>query len=286
MSNRRDHEPVSDEDLVAYIDGLIEEEDASWLEREVNMDKALAARLDLLRRGDRPFTQAYDLLLHEAPNERLKRILKLVKEPPPPPAAEPEPEPPVQAMQSVGKEPWGGWRVLAAAAALLAMFAGGLVTSRFVPLPGEQPQSAGEAQAQGWRAAVAYYQTLYVKETLENESQDAHAQSANLRAALARVGLDLSVEMVSAGPFQFKRAAVLNYKGKPLVQVAYLFNGETPVSFCIINSAKPARGAMAEQREGLNIVHWRSGKHSFMIIGDVPHEDLNRIAHQLRQQLS
>ena len=286
MSNWRDHEPVSEEDLVAYLDGLLEEEDTGRVEREVNMDRALAARLDLLRRGDRPFAQAYDLLLHEAPNKRLKQILKLVKEPPPPPAAEPEPEPPVQVMQTVDKEPWRGWRVLAGAAALLAVFAGGLVSSRFVSLPGEPPQIAGEAQAQGWRAAVAYYQTLYVKQTLENESQDAQAQSANLRAALSHVGLDLSVEKVSAGPLQFKRAAVLNYKGKQLVQLAYLFNGDTPVSFCIINSRKPARGAIAEQREGLNIVHWRSEKHGFMVIGDVPHKELNRIAHKLRQQLS
>ncbi|MFQ5625615.1 MAG: anti-sigma factor, partial [Methyloligellaceae bacterium] len=64
------------------------------------------------------------------------------------------------------------------------------------------------------------------------------------------------------------------------------FNGETPLSLCIINSGKPARGAIAERREGLNIVHWSSGKHGFMVIGDVPHKDLNRIAHKLRRQLS
>jgi len=286
MSNWRDHEPVSDEDLVAYLDGLLEEEDTGRVEREVNMDRALAARLDLLRRGDRPFAQAYDLLLHEAPNKRLKQILKLVKEPPPPPAAEPEPEPPVQVMQTVDKEPWRGWRVLAGAAALLAVFAGGLVTSRFVPLPGELPQIARKAEVQGWRATVAYYQTLFVKETLENENRDAQAQSANLRTALSYVGLDLSVEKVSLSLLHFKRAAVLNFKGKPLVQVAYLFKGGTPVSLCIINSGKPAQGVMAERREGLNIVHWRNGKHGFMVIGDVPHEDLNAIAQTLRQQLS
>lgn len=286
MSNWRDQDPVTDEDLVAYLDGKLEKEDAELLEREVNMDRALEGRLDLLRRGDRPFAKAYDLLLKDAPNKRLKQILKLVKDPPPPPVRKPEPEPIAARSQEVYREPWGGWRVLAAAVAVLAVFAGGLVTSRFVTLPGELPQIASDPAAQGWRATVAYYQALFVKETLTQASADAQAQSANLRAALAHVGLELSVEKVSIEPLQFKRAEVLNFKGKPLVQVAYLFNGDTPVSFCIIRSEKPAHGVMAERREGLNIAHWRSDDFGFMVIGDVPQKDLNAIAQKLKQQLS
>lgn len=278
MSNWRDSEPVTDAGLVTYLDGLLGAEDAGWLEREVKLDRALDARLDLLRRGDRPFAQAYDLLLREAPEKRLKQILKLAAEPPPVAEPAPEPEP--------ARGTWGVWRMLAAAVALLAVFSAGLVASRFVPLPGELPQIARPAEMQGWRATVAYYQKLFVKETLANENRDAQAQAANLRAALSHVGLDLNVAKVSVAPLQFKRAAVLNFKGKSLVQVAYLFKGETPVSLCIIASGKPAQGVMAERREGLNIVHWRSGKHGFMVIGDVPHEDLNKIAQTLRQRLS
>lgn len=289
MNNWRDQEPVTDEDLVAYLDGKFEKEDAEWVEREINMDRALDERLDMLRRGDRPFAKAYDLLLKDAPNKRLKQILKLVKDPPPPPPVkkpEPAPEPVAAQGEEVHAEPWGGWRVLAAAMALLAVFAGGLVTSRFIPLPGELPQIASEPAAQGWRATVAYYQTLFVKETLAQASGNAQAQAANLRAALAHVGLDLSVGKVSVSPLQFKRAEVLNFKGKPLVQMAYLFNGDIPVSFCIIRSGKPAHGVMAERREDLNIAHWRSEEFGFMVIGDVPQKDLNRIAQKLKQQLS
>ena len=116
MSKWRDHEPVTDADLVTYLDGLLGEEDAGWLEREAKLDPALDARLDLLRRGDRPFAQAYDFLLHEAPEKRLNQILKLAKEPPPPPVA--EPEPPEQPEPDAARGAWSGWRLLAAAAAL------------------------------------------------------------------------------------------------------------------------------------------------------------------------
>ena len=70
------------------------------------------------------------------------------------------------------------------------------------------------------------------------------------------------------------------------MQVAYLYNGKTPVSFCIIRGRKPAFDVREEQREGLNIAHWRSSEYGFMVIGDVPQKDLNRIARQLKRQLS
>ena len=287
MSNWRDHGPVTDEDLVAYLDGKLVGEEAEYLEREVNRDRALDARLELMRRGERDFAQAYDLLLDDAPGKRLKQILKLAIDPPPPPVEEPEPPVPLEVpAPRAPREPWGGWRMLAAATVLLAVFSGGLVASRFVKLPGELPQIASEPRALGWRATVAYYQTLFVKETLENAAGDAQAQSANLRAALGSVGLDLSVDKVSVGQLQFKRAEVLSFRGKPLVQVAYLYKGETPVSFCIIKSAKPAQEVMAERREGMNIAHWRSSAYGFMVIGDVPAEALDDIAKTLKQRLS
>lgn len=288
MSNWRDHGPVTEEDLVAYLDGMLEGEEAEYIEREVKMDRGLDARLELLRSGMRPFDEAYDLLLHEAPNKRLKQILKLAKEPPPPPVEEPEPEAePVSAqVEVVSQEPWRGWRKLAAGLAFFAVFAAGLVTSRFVEIPGVPPQVARAPAVKGWRAAVAEYQALFVKETLAQAGEDAQVQSANLRAALAHVGLNLSVPQVSVDPLEFKRAEVLNFKGKPLVQMAYLFNGDTPVSFCIIKSGKPAHGVKSEKRLGLNIVHWRSKDYGFMVIGDMPDKQLGEIARKLKQQLS
>lgn len=288
MSNWRDHGPVTDEDLVAYLDGMLESDEAEYVEREVKMDRGLDARLELLRSGMRPFDEAYDLLLHEAPNKRLKQILKLAKEPPPPQVEEPEPDPEPVGTQAeiVCQEPWGGWRRLAAGLAFFAVFAAGLITSRFVELPGVQPRIVHEPAAQGWRAMVAYYQTLFVKETLENAATDPQTQSANLRAALSHIGLDLSVPQVSVDPLAFKRAEILKFKGKPLVQIAYLFDGKTPVSFCIIKSGKPAHGVMSERREGLNIVHWRSKDYGFMVIGDMPGKALGEIARKLKQQLS
>ncbi len=294
MINWRDHGPVTDEDLVAYLDGQLEGELSDYVEREVKMDRGLDSRMEVLRQGMRPFDESYDMLLYEAPKKRLKKILQLALEPPPPPVEEPEPEPEPEPVpepsrtqvEEVSKEPWDGWRKLAAALVFFAVFSAGFISSRFVNLPGELPQLAQAPTVRGWRAAVAEYQALFVKETLAQASLDEQAQSANLRAALSHLGLELSMARISVAPMEFKRAEVLNFKGKPLVQMAYLMHGDKPVSFCIIKSAKPVQDMKSERREGLNIVHWHSKDHGYMIIGDVPDKELGAIARKLKQQMS
>lgn len=289
MTDRRDYGPITDEDLVAYLDGMLDDESTEHVERELAKDRALEERLGLLRAGERPFAEAFGLLLKQAPNRRLEDILDRALNPP-----EPEPEPirpePTVAAQDAGPStgcsgPWGGWRVLAAAAVLLAVFAGGVLTSRLIP--GFGPQVASLPDNKGWRAAVAEYQSLFVKATLENSAYDWKAQEANLGRALSHVGLKLDLDRVTVAPLDFKYAGILQFKGKPLVQLAYLYNKNSPVSFCIIRNGKPEdHGIMAEQRLGLNISHWQAGGYGYMVIGDVPQQAINEIAQALKARLS
>ncbi|MDA7947397.1 MAG: hypothetical protein MPJ78_07955 [Hyphomicrobiaceae bacterium] len=290
MSNWRDQGPVTDEQLVAYLDGMLDDDTAANVEREVKLDRKLEARLDLLRRGDRQFEEAYGALLTEAPEKKLQEILKRVKEPPPevvpPELTRPAPRV-VGGPAQIRSEPWGGWRVLAAAIVLLAVFAGGLFSSRLLELPGSQPQMASDTWTKkGWRAAVAEYQSLFITQTLENTGKDAQQRAEGMRAVSEYLGLDLTAEKVTVGPLQLKRANVLKFGGKKLVQVAYLADGKTPVSFCIIKGKRKPHDLKQEQRLGLNIVYWDSDDFGFMVIGDVPKSELDRIARTLQQRVS
>ena len=291
MSNWRDHGPVTDEDLVAYLDGMLEDELADYVEGEVRSDRDLNARLELLRDGERPFEEAYDLLLREAPQKRLKQILKLAKEPPPTPAEEFEMERPAARATGMAtgarREPWVGWRMLAAAAVLIAVFAGGLYANRLIQVPGQKQQAAGDSWSKkGWRAAVAEYQSLFITQTLQSAGGDEQKQVASMRAASNYLGIDLTADKVTVAPLELKRADVLKFAGKPLVQVAYLANGKTPVSFCIIKGKRKPHELAQEQRLGLNIVYWDTDDFGFMVIGDVPKDQLDEIARKLRRQVS
>jgi len=287
MTNNRDYGPITDEDLVAYLDGMLDDESTEHVAREVAKDRSLDARLALLKKGDRPFADAFDLLLKEAPAKKLEQVLDQALNPPPPPVEDPvlASAPDAVASTPVRKEPWGGWRMLAAAAVLLAVFSAGVFTTRFVPALG--PQVASLPGQKGWRAAVADYQSLFVKATLENAGRDWNAQEENLRSAMTHVGLDLDVQKVTVPLLNLKYAGILEFKGKPLVQMAYLYNQRTPVSFCIIRNGKPAdHDVVAEQRLGLNIAHWQANGYGYMVIGDVPKQAVDEIARELKARQS
>lgn len=287
MTNSRDYGPITDEDLVAYIDGMLDDESTEHLERELAKDRALEERLALLKAGDRPFAESFNLLLKEAPRKRLEDILDRALNPPQPVPEIPAQTTPVRdARPAAGRaRPWGGWRMLAAAAVAMAIFAGGVLTARLIPVPGIKVASLPAQK--GWRAAVAEYQSLFVKATLESSAHDWKAQEENLGRALTHVGMKLDLEKVTVSPLDFKYAGILEFKGKPLVQLAYLYDKQTPVSFCIIRNGKPEdHGILAEQRLGLNISHWQAGGYGFMVIGDVPQQAVDEIARALKSRLS
>lgn len=309
MNGTREYGPITDADLLAYLDGMLDDESTEHVEREVAKDRDLDARLELLRAGERPFAETFDALLAQAPGERLDEILHRAKNPPPPVEAienleeedlegDPEPDPvlapatgpapqarsrPVRRV-ATRQEPWRGWRMLAAAAILLAVFAAGIFSGRFVP--GLGPEVASIPGERGWRTAVAEYQALFVKATLEQTDHDREEQEENLDIALSYIGLKFDVARISTRLLDFKYAGVLNFKGKPLVQMSYLYDKHIPVSLCIIRNGKPAHGLMSEQQLGMSIAHWQSDGYGFMVIGDIPADAVNDIARQLKAKLS
>lgn len=290
MSSRQDYGPISDEDLVAYLDGMLDDDSTEYVEHEVTKDRALETRLEMLRAGERPFVEAFETVLREAPTRKLNQILDQTLNPPPPPVELPYPVRITADEESAGvvarpgapKEPWRGWRLFAAVAILLAVFVAGLLASRFMmglpigPGSGEQP----------WRAAVANYQALLVKQTLEHAGGRSGSREAGLRAALSRVGLQLPVSGLTIPPLELQYASILNFGGQPFAQIAYLHNGTTPVSLCIIRRAKPPHGILPEQRNGLNIAYWQNGSHGFVVVGALPADTIAEIARQLRARLS
>jgi anti-sigma factor RsiW len=64
-----------------------------------------------------------------------------------------------------------------------------------------------------------------------------------------------------------------------------LHGGVTPVAFCITPDGAPDAGLASETREGLPIVHWAKNGMSYMVIGDIPNEQLVGMAEALRSQL-
>lgn len=263
----------SDEELVAFLDGELPLENRRRVNGVLASSAEARRRLESLRNGDRPFREAFDLLAHEAPMDRLSAMLRRADSDVRPDSKAAAPAPATDNRAGMA----------AAAAILLALaggFAGGMLfrpTDASVPAP----QAAAEPAPRGWRQAVADYQSLFTTDSLTPYQ----GGDSGLELASAKVGLPLEKLAGDTGDLNFRRVQVLNFNGKPLAQFAYLSADGTPVSLCIIRSGNKSAPADFETRNQLGIVHWIANGFGYMVIGDMPRERLQDVAEQFRLRL-
>jgi anti-sigma factor RsiW len=277
MTGAADMPLPSDEQLVAYLDGELPLEARGEVNRVLGASAEARDRLEYLRAGDRPFADALDSLLANAPVEKLTASLGFQT-----PAAQPEVVAPQHSV---------GWAPMAAAAAVLVALFGGFLGGMVAPVleqptelalvEEEEPEEEPVVAERGWRQAVADYQILFTNDSLSPY------QGGDSGLALANAALGIPLDQIASDVegLNFRRVQLLQFKNKVLVQVAYLSHTGKPVSFCVIASGKPEQAVEIEKRNGLEIVHWILAGYGFMVIGDVPPGELEVIASDLKARI-
>jgi hypothetical protein len=247
-----------DEELTAYLDGELGVAERVALEELLGKNPALAARLEQLRSGGRPFVEAFAPLLRSAPTERLNALLSGAEAPP-------------QRSR---------FRAMLAAAGLVLFIAGGGVgyaISILQPPPIAQPN---------WRQTVAEYMSLYVPDTLAGIPENRDAQAAQLKSLSEKIGVELDPDIVALPDRPLKVGIFLNFRNRPLAEILYLSPTEGPFAFCIIVNDRPDEEMKFEQREGYNIVYWAKNGRGYMVIGKTPRERLEALASDLASRIS
>jgi anti-sigma factor RsiW len=276
-----DNIDLSNERLVAYIDGEVSASEREAMDRALQNDTKARERLNILSLGNRPFSEAFDLLLDAAPDDRLQAMLADIvgRGASPVPGSEDKTVVPLRSRHPA-RSGFALWQMAAAAAILALVFAGGMFAGGLF----EDRQQVAEKV--GWREAAARYVSLFSKETLEGMPADPQQRQANLKQIETSLGLSLSGERIASASLSFEGSQLLQIEGKPLAQIAYLRDGRTPVALCITRTAMPTVGPATEQRYGLNVVHWVANGYGFMVIGKVPESDLAKIAADFRGRFS
>jgi anti-sigma factor RsiW len=282
-----DNIDLSNERLVAYIDGELGEAEHELISRALTRDAEARQRLEVLKRGSRPFGDAFDLLLDAAPDDRLQAMFNdiLRKSARPSPISRPVLDDTNTIVpMNLRRNADGGvplWQLAVAATILALVFTGGLAAGGFFNKTLQVTE-----QKRGWREAAAQYVALFSKETLEYMPTDPQQRQANLRQLETVMGLKLSADRIADPALSFQGSQLLQLDGKPLAQIAYLRNGETPVALCITRTSNGPATPVREQRHGLNIIHWVANGYGFMVIGAVPEPELEQIANNIRTRFS
>ena len=261
-------ETPNDEMLVAHIDGELEAAEHAAVEAAISADPDVAARYEILCRSRLPYAESFELLLRQAPIEKLEARLA---------AASSMPD-----MRSRQQQTTIGRRGLIAAA--LGCLVTGIALDRaFIAV---NSQTVADDAGADWRAEVAEYLALYTPETLRNMTIDAPKREAQLRHASERLGLQLDPFAMNLGRLEMRRTQILEYDGKPLGQIMYLDPEHGPVALCIIASTGGPTRMHTEQRAGLNLVYWSSDTHAFVMAARNPVADLHARAQEIRYELA
>ncbi len=154
--------------------------------------------------------------------------------------------------------------------ALVASFLVGMVVTTLVPPSGAPSDPPAKA---GWIETIASYQSLYVTDTLDTEPQSLQARDAVFAKAeeTFNVSLEPAVELTGVA---FKRAQILGFRGKTLLQMAYLAEDGTPMALCLIKTDNPDRGTKAVEMFDMAGISWVKDGVGYFLIGG---EDSQRI---------
>lgn len=254
--------PLMDEDLTAFLDGEASPELSTRIEAELAQSTALQDRLALLDAGMAGLREDWARVMDLAP-------------------VTPDVEGAVAAATGPGVAPgrfWSGAAMGAMAAAVAAAALWFVVAAPQGPAvhPGGVDVAAADPMIEAWHHEVAAYHALYTEQTLAAETTSA-ARAAQLETLSQVIGRDLTV-LPDVAPLTYRRAQPLGFKGKPLIQIAFLAEGGIPMALCIVQNGRGADALRSTEIQGMAATAWADENHRFLLIGGTDPEVITKAA--------
>ncbi len=218
--------------LTAYLDGELPAVDTQAIDAALKQQPELQARLESLSIPVDALKSAFDGMLESAPEM-----------------------PPIEASSGSSLAgPVARITGLAAALVIGVVLGSGVFQQKQTP-----------AGIDGWMEYVAAYQALYVTDTLDVPGFV--ADKTTLDRLSNRLGVELNVAD-AASTLEFKRAQVLGFEGRDLIQIAYLAEGGVPVALCLIQSDRTGSSdPQLGELEGMQAASWHADGVEFLLIG-------------------
>jgi len=249
---------LSDELLVAYVDGQLARKQTRAVEKVLDQDDILAARVEALKHAHARLEAAFEAVLAGEEAE-------------------------VSAASAPAQEglviPWGVARTAFAGLGLVAALA--LAVAGY-GWPLSLPNLLQTApKAAGWQEETVRAQALLSRDSLE-VGLESQANYDLVAFQLAHIlGAGLKFPNLDAQGFRFKRAQVLRYGDAPLVQILYLGTKGGPLALY----AKRGEGTetlMPGRYGAINTVAWAEDGVSYLLAGDVEDALLMRTATRIK----
>jgi anti-sigma factor RsiW len=251
---------IDESTLRAYVDSELPREQREQVETALANNPQLQEQVSALRASCLPYRAAFEMQKLPPMPESLSRQ--------------------VAAWSSVpnGSRPSGLTRRhwAAAGAALAASFAAGLV----MPTPwrrGEPPA----AEVASWVDAVAKYQAMYVRDTVDASVDDPVRARTVLASFAGQAPAAVAVPDLRDAGLAFKRVQRLGFGDKPLLQMVFLPAVGKPAALCVLPMQDGDVPLNVRRLEGLAVAAWQTGGLAYVFAADMTVAQASVIAEKL-----
>jgi anti-sigma factor RsiW len=258
--------------LRAYVDGELSPLDRNSVELAIEHSEELRSQLFQLRASCLPYRAAFDSeVIPEMPKALQQQLAALSAVAAAPPHSSPK---------RLANDSWLNSRFALAASFLI----GALVALAFGSIWVKSNPFGTETAS--WVNAIASYQALYVRDTVDRAADSADRAGKVIRDFEVETRAKLVVPDLATEGFEFKRIQRLGIRvadsEKPLIQMAYLPTKGKPGALCVLYTAGDGDIPVKAQRlENLSVVTWKRGKLSYVLAVDLPLEQAATIGAKL-----
>ncbi|MCE9730166.1 anti-sigma factor [Pectobacterium sp. IFB5596] len=259
--------PYSDEAIVAWLDGEMNEADAQRFKTLLEGDEQLAERTAELMKSQLDFEEAFAPLLDKAPEAKMQARLEAL----------------VTTAPILGKpSSHAGISRRSLIAASLSFLVIGSGLGYFV----RSPQTA-LSDSEKIRDLEAQYMSLYSAKTLLDADSSAQTLQRGLSRTAQDIGLSLNEQQLTLHDAALKMVRLLSYDNTSIAQITWMHTTYGPMALCISPDRQATATALHnEQRHDMQVVWWRDRGYQFVLIGRSPVTPLTESALRLQASLA
>ncbi|HUB97406.1 MAG TPA: hypothetical protein VL993_15905 [Stellaceae bacterium] len=270
----------SDERLIAYLDGELDESGRAEIAEQIEQDPDLAMRVQRLGESAALLRAAFDEALREAVPQRLieaahgrtTRVVSIMTR---------------LTRGMTGRQRW--WTGIAAAATVAGLMIGGGVGYFAGDKEGTDVAQQEQATfaARNWLDNIAGYHKLFVNAgTNDAGLADVPANDADARKDQQKLPPDFHLPNLKPWGLVFQGARFLIVEGRPATQLFYTTDSKAlgPLTVVVGTSSKPDVGPTFDRRDDLNVLYWRYHGHAYALVGTANIGYLWNIYHDIAWQ--
>lgn len=251
---------ISEDRLLAYVDGLLSPEDVIDVERQIAGDPEAQKLVEALRASDLPYSEAAESLIEVPDLSHIAESLRRSRTP-------------------AGRSFLNRFAPIAASIAVV--FVAGLLAGQHL-FPPAQPEPTKWAI---WVDRIASYQALYSRATLAMQTPPAERRIRQMKRVSEAIGAPVIAPDLTSLAADFKYARLYRIDGQALAQIAYLPKSGEPFSLCLMKTDKADRPPKYLKAHGQTVVAWRKNGVEYFYVGETPRKTIDGYISAIQAQI-